>query len=874
MTPEQFKRAADLFLRASKAPPSERAALLDRECGSERVVHREVERMLKFDSDDSLDSAGIRLSERGSGDSSDHELYPTGTQIGDYTVVRTLGEGGMGRVLEVEQQHPRRHVALKLLRQDVLSGAMLRRFDHEVRILGGMRHEGIARIHAAGWTETKPPQPFFTMELIDGEPITSYARHQRLTIQQRLDLVAAVCDAIHYTHQRGVVHRDLKPGNILVGNDGKPKVIDFGIARIAESDVSANTLRTATGQVLGTLSYMSPEQVAGDPARIDSRTDVYSMGVILFELLSGKLPHDLTSCSLPEAARLVQQSDIPRLGSIERTFRGDIETIVDKAVEKDPARRYQSMSELAADIRRFLSHQPIVARPASAIYQLKKFARRHTAATAACLVILLALAGATVVSSVYAVRSERAREATQRQADIAAAINRFLNDDLLASVVPSASRDAGRGRDVHMIEVLDEAARRIESACQPGGDFEDKPEVEAEIRSTLGKTYSKLGDFAAAYPHAKRCFALREQLWGQGHIETIRAAITLGNVLYLQNDLEEASAVFERTLQVGRLALGPDHHKILDCEYNYANVFYRQRRIEEGLALLNHVLEVRRRELGADHNATMATLRKIALLYKRQGRWKDAEPIEREVLAHSRVALGDDHPDTLRVAHNLGSSLYYAQRHDEAEKIWRDVLEKRRRVLGEDHYETLSTYLNLGSTLVEQGRPAEAEPFYRAGYDAALAKYGMKEPKTLTLAYALANALRDQKRFDDAESLYRTAISQLRETLGPDHPRALDALKALADMRQKQGRAEEAEAMLAGPVDALVQAGTLAENTSIVEALIRCRVEIGLNDEAIELARAYAAALAKKHGLESPEAERVHKLLQRMEQRATSKPAG
>lgn len=879
MTPEQFKRASEIFLVARRQSIGDRPAYLEKACVDDALVRREVERMLDFDSDDSMDDAAVQLSATGGAPTPADEVFPPGTRIGEYTVVRTLGEGGMGRVLEVQQAHPRRRVALKLLRQEALSRSMLQRFDHEVRILGEMQHEGIARIHAAGRTDGKPPQPFFTMELIEGSPLTEYAQKHRLSTRDRLKLIATVCDAVQYAHQRGVVHRDLKPANILVTDGGKPKIVDFGIARIADSDMAANTLRTATGQIIGTLPYMSPEQVSGDPGKVDSRTDVYAIGVILYEMLSGSLPHDLTKRSLPDAARVVQESSIPRLGTRDRTLRGDVETIVAKALEKDPERRYASASELAADIRRYLADQPIIARPTSAVYQLRKFASRHRAAAISAIAIGLTLIGATIFSSIYAIRAERARveavrvgeeadrarKEAERQADIADAINEFLNKDLLASVAPTGSGRAGRGKDVRMSEVLNEATRRIDAAGQPGGAFADQPEVEAAIRLTLGRTLMRLGDVDAAYPQLVKSYDLRKASLGEANANTMASAIALGGVLFLQNRLDESAEVFQRARRVGTEARGADDSLVLTCEYGYANVLLSKRRSTQALELLNHVLNVQQKTLSPDDLETLGTRQKIALVYKRQGRYADAEPIERDVLARFKSEFGADDPKTLRVEHNLGTTLYYAKKYAEAEAIFRDVLEKRKRVLGADHYETLSTRLNLGSVLVEQGRPAEAEPVYRAGYEATLARYGPKNERLLSFAFGLANALRDLHRYDEAESLYQETTKRGEETDGLEAKATIQVLVGLFDMRMMQGRTREAEEILARPVAALRKSGKLAENTRCVEPLIACRIQLGMHSAALDLARAYASAIDAKFGPASAKAVQIHQQLDKLE---------
>src|SRR5688572_2292548 len=288
-------------------------------------------------------------------------------KIGRYKIRRLIGEGGMGAVYEAEQEQPQRTVALKVIKPGLASPELLRRFAQESQALGRLQHQGIAQIYDAGTADTGyGPQPYFAMEFIRGEGLRDYAESHHLNTRQRLEIVVKVCDAVHHAHQRGLIHRDLKPGNILVDETGQPKILDFGVARVTDSDAQA-TMQTDVGQLVGTLAYMSPEQVLADPLEIDIRSDVYALGVILYELLAGRLPYDI-SRRLPEVLTAIREQDPSRLSSIDRSFRGDVETIVAKALEKQKTRRYASAAELAADITRFLNDEPIVAQPPTVSY--------------------------------------------------------------------------------------------------------------------------------------------------------------------------------------------------------------------------------------------------------------------------------------------------------------------------------------------------------------------------------------------------------------------------------------------------------------------------------------------------------------------------
>jgi WD40 repeat protein/predicted Ser/Thr protein kinase len=401
MTEGPSDRAEALFYEAADLPAEQRRALLDAACAGEPGLRAEVERLLANDARlcTGDDAAAFLKSPVVRPPAAPDTLPATDRapwlRVERYRVLRVLGEGGMGTVYEAEQDNPRRTVALKVIRPGLVSPALLKRFAREAQILGRLQHPGIAQIYEAGLAEDGGP--FFAMEFVRGVALDEHARLRSLTLPARLELLARVCDAVQHAHDQGVIHRDLKPGNILVDETGRPRVLDFGVARAAGIDLAGSTAHTGTGQLIGTLGYMSPEQVAADPAALDHRSDVYALGVILFELLAGRLPYPLEGLPLPEAARVIREQEPARLGSIDRLFRGDVETIAARALEKDRARRYASAGELAADLRRHLAGEPIRARPVGAVERVWAWARRRPALAAAyalaTLVLFLGLGG-------------------------------------------------------------------------------------------------------------------------------------------------------------------------------------------------------------------------------------------------------------------------------------------------------------------------------------------------------------------------------------------------------------------------------------------------------------------------------------------------
>lgn len=454
MEAERWQRIERLYHAALDLAEDERADFLERECDGDEPLKKEVASLLAqaegtggFLEAPAMEVAAkaLAMSAAGAG------KLPAA--IGRYRIIGLLGEGGMGAVYEAEQEQPRRVVALKVIKPGFCTPEGLRRFEHETQALGRLQHPGIAQIYEAGKADTGfGAQPYFAMELIRGQPLLAHAEARRLNVRQRLALMVKICDAAHHAHQRGLIHRDLKPSNIHVDETGQPKILDFGVARVMGSEAEA-TRQTSTGQIVGTLTYMSPEQVAA--GALDIRSDVYSLGVILYELLSGRLPYNVNHRQLHEAVRMIHEDDPTSLSAISRIYRGDIETIVGKALEKEKTRRYVSAAALAADIRRYLDDEPIAARPPSATYQIRKFARRHRALVGGAAAVFVALAAGVVVSTSQAIRANRAglvavaerdralaeKKRADDEAANAKAISDFLQNDLLAQA--SARAQAG-----------------------------------------------------------------------------------------------------------------------------------------------------------------------------------------------------------------------------------------------------------------------------------------------------------------------------------------------------------------------------------------------------------------------------------------------
>ncbi|TVQ56429.1 MAG: serine/threonine protein kinase [Phycisphaerales bacterium] len=408
MPDKRQQRIKDVLARVVDLPDAERDAILDEQCGTDTELRAEIESLLKYHEQETGDFVeGFRPQFAASPTANDLE----GQTIGHYKIRRVIASGGMGTVYEAMQESPRRTVALKVMKHGIASRSALRRFEYESQILARLRHPCIAQVYESGTHDVgEGAVPYFAMEYIpNAKPITEYAKAKKLSTRDRLELFAKVCEAVYHGHQKGIIHRDLKPGNILVDSHGQPKVIDFGVARATDSDLAVTTLQTDVGQLIGTLQYMSPEQCDADPHDIDTRSDVYALGVVLYELVCEQLPYDLTKVAVYEAARVIRETRPARLSSFNRPLRGDIETIALKALEKERERRYSNAADLGADITRYLKNEPITARPASLAYQFRTFARRNKPVVIGTAAVFLVLVAGLIGMSILYVQADTAR---------------------------------------------------------------------------------------------------------------------------------------------------------------------------------------------------------------------------------------------------------------------------------------------------------------------------------------------------------------------------------------------------------------------------------------------------------------------------------
>jgi non-specific serine/threonine protein kinase/serine/threonine-protein kinase len=804
MDPERFGRLREIVLTAAALPREERPVYLDRACRSgDKLLRSDAESLLGHTADvpDLARTAGLEEmvdTLRRSAASSATRRIPE--RIGSYRVLGILGEGGMGTVYRAEQVEPiRREVALKLVRQGADSAAVLARFESERQTLALMDHPNIARVLDAGSDEEE--KPYFVMELVHGVPITAYCGAAGSGTRERLGLLLDVCRAVSHAHRRGVIHRDLKPSNLLVTSvQGRPvpKVIDFSIAKSLGDPTMGTEFRTRTGQVVGTLEYMSPEQARGEVTRIDVRSDVYSLGVVAYELLAGRPPHETRGLPLHEAVRRIAEEPHESLrGTATETTSTqrigfDVDTIVGKCLEKQPDRRYGSAGELVEDLERYLDSRPILARPPTATYQLRMLVRRHRGVVAAALALFLALAAGTVGTTVGFLRARAEAGRARTEASTAGAVLEFLNEDLLEAVDPGV-----QGKDVTMREVLDAAAERLD------GKFPDEPVVEARIHTTLGTTYTSLGEYAEAEQHLRQALDLQHAHIGPLEPETLTTKRLLGWALFQLGRSEEADAALQEAWDGLRATLGEEHTDTLSALNGLAILQHRLARFERAEELHREGLSIKRRVLGEDHGLTVTSKMNLGIVLAIRGRPLEAQPLFEEVLQTRRRLGGAEHPATLRALHNL-AKLYAGMeaRAAEAERLFIELIETQRRVLGEEHPSTLNAMSELARLYAGQKRFDDAERIHREVFETRLRVLGPETAVPWQSLLFLARMYQSAGRTEDAEGAYLEAADGLLP-LGEDHTDRLTVRVELGSLYVETGHPERGERLLRGVVEAL-----------------------------------------------------------------------
>ena len=741
MNPSHWSEVERVLATVIDLPKTERTARIVQLCADNPDLRAEVESLLAaHESAATFLEAAPQITQ-----TQDSGVSMAGKHLGPYQLLEVIGHGGMGTVYRAQRTDGRfqKQVAIKVALAALHSPELLRRFASEQQILATLEHPNISRLLDAGVS----PEgiPYFVMEYVDGIPLSDFLKANQLTFQERLGLFRTICSAVQYAHQHLIVHCDLKPTNILVTADGVPKLLDFGIAKLADPwnlgavDATRSLLNPMTP------SYASPEQVQG--ATLTTSTDVYSLGVILFEVLAGRMPYKIGS-DLQETARTIQEVDAEPLGGVNRAFRGDIETIVAKALEKEETRRYSSAGDLAADIQRFLEHEPIKARRPTALYQLQKFAARHKAivcGVAAVFFVLIVGMGATAWEARRALQAEHLAVGERDQA------NRVT--ELMTSMFKVSDPSEARGNTVTAREILDKASKDID------GGLTSDPRLQAQMMHVMGTVYEGLGLYSRAESLFSRASEIRSHILGKENPDTLTSMRMLAWTLREEGHYPESERLHRETLDIQRRVLGPEHPE------------------------------------------TLASMHMLAWTLREEGQSSEAEKMLRETLDLQRKVLGPENRDTLQSQQMLAWTLRDEEQNAETEKLLRDALSIQTRVLGPEDPDTLASMHMLGWTLREEGLYAESETIHRQTLDIRRRILGPEHPDTLASMNQLAGTLLQEGRFEDAGNMLREILAVQLRILGPDNPETAISRYNLACVAAHRGRRDEALGFLKEAID-------------------------------------------------------------------------
>ncbi|NIT51408.1 MAG: tetratricopeptide repeat protein, partial [candidate division Zixibacteria bacterium] len=735
-------------------------------------------------------------------------LSPEDQQIGVYRIIRQIGSGGMGAVYlakrtdgQFEQQ-----VALKLIKRGMDSEAILRRFNNERQIQATLQHPNIARLLYGGLSDDG--QPYFTMEYVEGEPITTYCDHHKLSVEDRLRLFTVVCTAVQYAHRNLIVHRDLKPNNILVTGDGIVKLLDFGIAKVLTDQTSdANYLTvTQTGYPIMTPEYASPEQVRGEP--ITTATDIYSLGIILYELLSGRRPYDLPSRSPAEIERIIIDSEPPKPSTactqarstvkgdsnflnaeligqlrkmhperLKRRLKGDLDNICLMALRKEPERRYTSVEQFKEDIERHLQGLPVKARQDTIGYRTQKFVRRHRVGLMIMLSFLLIVSG---LIGFYTFQLSRERDRARLEARKAKQVSNFLTG-LFEISDPGESK----GETITARELLDRGAQRIET------ELSDQPEIKATMLQVIGRVYGSLGLYQKTKAQLRKSLEIQAELYGNDHPETAKVKMLLGNLYHTLGQYPLADSLLRTSLRVFQKSSPQYLGEKAQALFYLANLQHDKGEYDKTKTLYEEALKIRTSLYGKVHLEVAESQTWLAKLFQDKGQYHAADTLFQEALKTRRTLLGELNPAVTQTMRFLAFLRQDQGKLEEAERLFREALEIDKKILGEDHAELASDLFYLGTLLHNKGDHLQAEPLLRKVLEKDIQAFGENHPYIALDRNNLAGVLNALGKYTEAENLYREALELQINILGNEHPEVATTTANLGNLYIQLNRPEK-----------------------------------------------------------------------------------
>ncbi len=834
---QRYRRMTRIFQEICDRPRHEQAALLETSCSDDPQLREEVERLLaqadrpNIDFDAARSELGSLLGQAAAQFDDD---VPLPEFIGPYRVVRQIGEGGMGAVYLAEQDHPKRHVAVKVVKGGFGSRDMLRRFEHEIQTLGRLEHPGIARIYAAGTTDHHVP--FLVMEYVDGLPVDRFCDERQMTIAQRLELFIAIGEAVQYAHMRGVIHRDLKPSNILVestreeaeqgASSFRPRVIDFGVAKaMHDASTDAPAAWTQHGEHAGTPMYMSPEQAQSDCGDEDVRSDVYSLGVVLYQLLTGCTPVDaeqFRSASFAERSRLLWEQPLPRpsaricrlsivdceraaniahtrelrsANALAGRLRGELDWIVMKCLRNEKDKRYDSVAALLDDLRRFANDEPVLARPPSALYTARKFAGRNrvavVGAAAVAVAIALGIVGTTWGLFRALEHAEVAMLESQRASDAEEEASRRAEQ--LEQVVMFQARQISRLDPRTMGDQIRNSVLEEGRSVYEDMAWKDLEELLHSVDfTTLALRWIEENSYQWALAEIERNFS-------DAPMVKVRLLSSISTSMRWAGLLQEAETPQVEAVELSTRVLGMDDPLTLAAYAGMARLLFEQGRLDEAEFYMREAMVGRQRVLGEDDPETLKMVTLYGVLLRQMGDFEEAERHQRSALARYQRTLPKNHRLTLFSLANLGSLLLEMGRLDEAAPLLEQSLAGKRGKYGNDNIETILSVADMGLLREAQGRLDDAELLLRDAAERSLRHFGSDHFIALQSQHFLARVVHKQGRFDEAEQLYRRCLEGRRNALGESHPETLKTLNGLAKLLEVNGRAVEAEALRSQP---------------------------------------------------------------------------